>query len=217
MNGIDSVKNDETAIDRLVLAAAAGTSRRTVLHGLAAALVATVGGGIATTQAKQKRAKKAHRKPRKTPRKPQPTPPPTTPTTPPPPKKTCTPGTFIARVSVMADGSEASTPVLEDGVDYVLNVSGFWNVSNDFLHDAFAAFTFADPFSPRLFDHGTRTGLLLDGILPDIWGSYHPNHGYALVVIGKGQPVKFRLLDTDYSGNGGVVHVDVTCAVQRNS
>jgi hypothetical protein len=218
MNGTESIRDGETAIDRLTLAAA-GTSRRTVLQGLAATLLAPLGGGIATTQAKQKRGKKAHRKPRKikhkAAQKTPPTPAPTTP--PPPPAKTCTPGTSIARVSVMADGSEVATPVLEDGVDYVLRPSGFWSTSNDRLQDAFASFTFADPFSPRLFDHGVRTGLLLDGLLPDIWEAYQPNHSYGIVVIGKGKPVRFRMLDFDYTGNSGVVHVDVTCAVQRQS
>ncbi len=203
MNGLDVKMTDETAIDDVALAAASGASRRTVLRGLAAALLATAGGGIAaSTQAKKKGRKKTNNGPRKPP-------------TPTPTPKTCVPGEFIARVSVMADGSTVKTPVLLDDVDYVLKPSGFWGTGANLLQDAFASFTFADPQSPRLFIDGVRTGLLMNNELPDIWGQYKSNHGYGLVVIGKGQPVEFRMLDSDYTGNNGVVHVDVTCAVQR--
>ena len=115
----------------------------------------------------------------------------------------------------MADGSTVNTPVLLDDVDYVLRPSGFWNTGNGLVQDAFAAFTFADPQSPKLFINGVRTGLLMNNELPDIWGQYKQNHSYGLVVIGKGESVGFRMLDTDYTGNDGVIHVDVTCAVQR--
>jgi hypothetical protein len=206
MNGMDARMTDEKTIDidDVALAAAGGASRRTVLRGLAATLLASAGGGIAaSTQAKKKHRKKQKHKGKKKPPIQTPTP------------KTCVPGEFIARVSVPADGSTVKTPVLLDNVDYVLKPSGFWGTSNDLLQDAFAAFTFADPFSPKLNIDGVRTGLLLDGELPDIWGPYQPNHSYGLVVIGKGKSIGFRMLDSDYTGNNGVVHVDVTCAVQR--
>jgi hypothetical protein len=212
MDGMDTRITNETTsdIDQVALAAAGGASRRTVLRGLAATLLATAGGGLAANaQAKKKRGKKG-RKHKQKPHKWQPQPP-----TPSPSPKTCTPGEFICRVSVLADGSTVNTPVLLKDVDYVLRPSGFWGTSNDLLQDAFAAFTFADPQSPRLFIDGVRTGLLMNGELPDIWGQYKPNHSYGLVVIGKGQPVEFRMLDSDYTGNSGVVHVDITCAVQR--
>lgn len=209
MNTMDTRITDETAMDEVALAAAGGASRRGVLRGLAATLLATAGGGLAaTTLATKKRGKKG-RKHKGKPKK-QPTPPGKTPT-----PRTCVPGEFIARVSVPADGSTVTTPVLLDNVDYVLKPSGFWGTTNDLLQDAFAAFTFADPQSPRLNIDGVRTGLLLDGELPDIWGPYKPNHSYGLVVIGKGKPIAFRMLDSNYTGNNGVVHVDVTCAVQR--
>lgn len=208
MNGMEIKQTDETAIDQVALAAAGGASRRTVLRGLAATLLATAGGGIAVTaQAKTKGGKKGRKKKQN---KGHQTPPTQTPT-----PKTCTPGEFIARVSVMADGSTVNTPVLLDDVDYVLRPSGFWNTGNGLVQDAFAAFTFADPQSPKLFINGVRTGLLMNNELPDIWGQYKQNHSYGLVVIGKGKPIGFRMLDTDYIGNDGVVHVDVTCAVQR--
>jgi hypothetical protein len=197
---------ENTAFDRTVQEMASGVSRRAVLRTLASGLVVAASGGIVATAEAKKRKKKG--KKHHTPQTPT-----GNPTQDPPAPKTCPPGTFIARLSVPADGTSVSTPILEQGVDYVLRPSGFWNTSNAWLQDAFAAFTFADPFSPRMFDNGTRTGLLLDGELPDIWESYQPNHSYGIVVIGKGKPVSFRLLDTDYSGNGGVVHVDVTCGV----
>jgi hypothetical protein len=207
MNGMEIKQTEETAIDRAALAAAGGASRRTVLRGLAATLLATAGGGMAaSTQAKKKGGKKGRKTKHKGEQKP---------STKTPTPKTCTPGEFIARVSVPADGSTVSTPVLLDNVDYVLSPSGFWGTSNDLLQDAFAAFTFADPFSPKMFDQGVRTGLLLNGELPDIWGPYKSNHAYGIVFIGKGKPVDFRMLDRDYTGNNGVIHVDVTCAVQR--
>jgi len=192
--------------DQLVQDMTTGVSRRTVLRTLASGLVVAAGGGIVSTAEAKKRKKKGKKHPA-------PTTPTGTPTQDPPAPKTCPPGTFIARLSVLADGTAVSTPILEEGVNYVLRPSGFWNTSNDRLQDAFASFTFADPFSPRLFDQGVRTGLLLDNELPDIWEAYQSNHSYGIVVIGKGKPVAFRMLDTDYSGNGGVVHVDVTCGV----
>jgi hypothetical protein len=207
MNGMDARTTDETTsnIDDVALAAAGGASRRTVLRGLAATLLATAGGGIAaSTQAKKKRGKKKKKN------KGQQKPPTQNPT-----PQTCVPGEFIARVSVLADGSTVNTPVLLDNVDYVLKPSGFWGTGTNLLQDAFASFTFADPQSPRLFIDGVRTGLLLDGELPDIWGPYKPNHSYGLVVIGNGKSIGFRMLDSDYTGNNGVVHVDVTCAVQQ--
>ena len=199
---------ENTAFDRTVQEMASGVSRRTVLRTLASGLVIAAGGGIvATAEAKNRKKKgKKHHMPRNPGGDSSQNPPTPTP-------KTCPPGTSVAFLSVMADGSSVSTPVLEKGVDYVLRPSGFWSTSNDRLQDAFASFTFADPFSPRLFDNGVRTGLLLDGELPDIWESYQPNHSYGIVVIGKGKPVTFRMLDTDYTGNSGVIHVDVTCGV----
>jgi hypothetical protein len=164
MYGMDTRNTDETTrdIDDVALAAAGGASRRTVLRGLAATLLATAGGGIAaSTQAKKKGGKKGRKKKKKHNKGQQP--PTQTPT-----PKTCTPGEFIARVSVPADGSTVNTPVLLDNVDYVLRPSGFWGTTNDLLQDAFAAFTFADPSIPRLNIDGVRTGLLLDGELPDI-------------------------------------------------
>ncbi len=211
MNGMDLKTTDETAIDQVALAAAGGGNRRTVLRGVAATLLATAGGGIAaSTQARKKGGKKGRKK-----KKGQQTPPGQNPTPGQHPPQTCTPGEFIARVSVPANGSTVNTPVLLENVDYVLKPSGFWGTGTNVLQDAFASFTFADPFSPRLFTDGVRTGLLLDGELPDIWGSYKPNHSYGIVVIGKGKSIGFRMLDNDYTGNSGVVHVDVTCAVQR--
>jgi hypothetical protein len=209
MNEMDARTMDETPtdIDAVALAAAGGASRRTVLRNLAATLLATAGGGIAaSTQARKKHRKKGRKKKKKGQQKP----PTQTPT-----PKTCVPGEVIARVSVPADGSTVNTPVLLENVDYVLRPSGAWGTGANLLQDAFAAFTFADPQSPRLFTDGVRTGLLLDGELPDIWGPYKPNHTYGLVVIGKGKAIGFRMLDSDYTGNNGVVHVDVTCAVQR--
>ena len=45
---------------------------------------------------------------------------------------------------------------------------------------------------------------------------HHPGQArHSTGSVGKGQPIGFRMLDTDYTGNDGVVHVDVTCAVQR--
>lgn len=213
MHGMEAGFTDKTAgelaIDQTALAAAGGASRRTALRGLAATLLATAGGGLAaTTLAAKKRGKKGRKKKKKN--KGQQQPPTQTPT-----PQTCVPGEFIARVSVMADGSTVKTPILLNDVDYVLRPSGFWGATDALLQDAFAAFTFADPLSPKLFIDGVRTGLLLDGELPDIWGPYQSNHGYGLVVIGKGKPIAFRMLDSDYTGNTGVVHVDITCAVQR--
>ena len=211
MSGTDITMTGETAIDQVALATAGGASRRTVLRGLAATLLATAGGGIAaSTQAKNKGGKKGRKNKKK--HKGQQKPPTQTPT---PAPKTCTPGEFIARVSVPADGSTVNTPVLLENVDYVLRPSGFWGTATNVLQDAFASFTFADPTSPKLTIDGVRTGLLLDGELPDIWGPYQQNHSYGLVVIGKGKSIGFRMLDSDYTGNNGVVHVDVTCAVQR--
>jgi hypothetical protein len=205
MFGLNLKTTDETAIDQVAKGAAGGASRRTVLRGLAATLLVTAGGGIAaSTQAKSKSGRKGRKKKNKG-----------TQTPPTPAPKTCTPGEFIARVSVPADGSTVKTPVLLDSVDYVLKPSGFWGTGNGLLQDAFAAFTFADPQSPKLNTDGVRTGLLLDSELPDIWGPYQSNHAYGIVVIGKGKPIAFRMLDSDYTGNDGVVHVDVTCAVQR--
>lgn len=204
MTGIEIEMIDEAAIDQVALAAAGGANRRTLLRGLAAALVATAGAGLAGSTQARKRGKKGRKKKNKGPQKP--------PTQAP---KTCKPGEFIARVSVSADGSAVSTPVLLKDVDYVLKPSGVWGTGTNILQDAFASFTFADPFSPRLFDQGVRTGLLLNGELPDIWGPYQSNHSYGIVFIGKGKPVEFQMLDRDYTGNNGVVHVDITCAVQR--
>lgn len=215
MHDLTTRQTNETAggsaIDEVAMAAANGASRRALLRGLAATVLATAGGGLAATTLAAKKRGQKRRKARKKPQKNQGQPKLPTPT---PTPTTCTPGEFIARVSVPADGSTVQTPVLLEHVAYVLKPSGFWGTTDHLLQDAFAAFTFADPFRPKLFIDGVRTGLLLDGELPDIWGPYQPNHGYGLVVIGKGRRISFRMLDSDYTGNHGVVHVDVICAVQ---
>ena len=208
MIGFNRRSMEELEIEEGALDAARSASRRSILRGLAATLLVAAGGGMAaSSQAKKRRGRKNRKKSRKKsqqgPRGQQPQP------------ATCTPGEVIARVSVPADGSTVESPVLLKNVDYVIKPSGFWGTGSNILQDAVASFTFADPFSPRLFTDGVRTGLLLDDVLPDVWGPYQPNHSYGIVVIGKGKPVRFRMLDSGYTGNNGVVHVDISCAVQR--
>jgi hypothetical protein len=81
------------------------------------------------------------------------------------------------------------------------------------MNDAFAAYLFANPISPVLFNGGVRLGLAVNGESPDLWGSYNLSHVYNLVVIGKGERVSLRMLDSVYTDNARLLNVEVLCAV----
>ena len=201
MNGTVDTVAEDTTFDHTVKAFASGGSRRAVVRSLAAGLLAVASGGIATdTLAKKKRKRK-----RKSKKKPQ-TPPPTT----------CPQGTLFAEVSVLADGSRAFTPVLKEGQVYILRASGYWSTNGDYMCDAFAAFLWKDPRSPMMYHNGVRLGLAVDGLSPDLWGTYSQSHTYHQIVIGKGKPVSLQMLDSVYSDNGRHLYVDVLCGAPND-
>jgi hypothetical protein len=186
-------------VDHTVTAVASGGSRRAVVRGLAVGLLAVASGGIATdAPAKKKRKRKSKKKPQ--------TPPPTT----------CPQGTLFAEVSVLADGSRAFTPVLKEGQVYILRASGYWSTNGDYMCDAFAAFLWKDPRSPMMYHNGVRLGLAVDGLSPDLWGTYSQSHTYHQIVIGKGKPVSLQMLDSVYSDNGRHLYVDVLCGAPND-
>ena len=201
MNGTVDTVAEDTTFDHTVKAFASGGSRRAVVRGLAAGLLAVASGGIATdAPAKKKRKRK-----RKSKKKPQ-TPPPTT----------CPQGTLFAEVSVLADGSRAFTPVLKEGQVYILRASGYWSTNGDYMCDAFASFLWKDPRSPVMYHNGVRLGLAVDGLPPDLWGTYSQSHTYHQIVIGKGKPVSLQMLDSVYSDNGRHLYVDVLCGAPND-
>ena len=201
MNGTVDTGAEDTTFDHTVKAFASGGSRRAVVRSLAAGLLAVASGGIATdAPAKKKRKRK-----RKSKKKPQ-TPPPTT----------CPQGTLFAEVSVLADGSRAFTPVLKEGQVYILRASGYWSTNGDYMCDAFAAFLWKDPRSPMMYHNGVRLGLAVDGLSPDLWGTYSQSHTYHQIVIGKGKPVSLQMLDSVYSDNGRHLYVDVLCGAPND-
>src|SRR5215204_5739911 len=89
MNGTVDTGAEDTMVDHTVTAVASGVSRRAVVRSLAAGLLAVASGGIATDAPAKKRRKRK--------------------------SKTCPQGTLFAEVSVLADGSQAFTPVLKEG------------------------------------------------------------------------------------------------------
>jgi hypothetical protein len=211
MNGTVDTVAEDTTFDHMVKAFASGGSRRAVARGLAAGLLAVASSGIATdTPAKKKRKQKPKRKSKQ---KPKTSPPTTLPTTPP---TTCPQGTLFAEVSVLADGSQSFTPVLEEGQVYILRAYGYWSTNGDYMCDAFAAFLWKDQRSPVMYNNGVRLGLAVDGLPPDLWGTYSQSHTYHQIVIGKGKPISLQMLDSVYSDNGRHLYVDVLCGASND-
>jgi hypothetical protein len=204
------VRGDEpgesAAFDQAIKGLVTGGSRREILRGVIAAFAVVAGGGIATSaMAKnRKNAKKAKRQKKraqnKTPQTPQ------TPQTP-----ICPRGTSLTFLSVPADGSVVSTPVLETGRRYLLRADGFWVTSGNENVDAFASYPAGNPSQPVLSKAGVRLGLSVDGGSPDLWGAYSLTHRYEMEVIGQGRPVSLMMFDSDYSENSRLLTVEVAC------
>lgn len=173
--------------DRITRTLAAGASRRGVMRGLAAGLVAAAAGGLAVADTP---AKKRNR----------------------PNKKTCKPGKVVTSVSVPANGSTATTPVLKSGQRYRLRAVGFWATNTIDGNDAFAAFPLNDPTKFTTVYEGVRLGLSVDGASPDQWGSYNSGHTYEQTISGQGRSLQLRYSDKGYSDNSGSLTVDVICA-----
>lgn len=184
-----------TTFDHTIKVFASGRSRRNVMRGVAAGFLAVASGGIATdTLAKKRKPKPKPKKP------PLPTPPPI-----------CPLRTSIVHLSVVADGSQTFTPILEAGRNYILRAYGYWSTNGDYMCDAFAAFLWKDGRSPVLYHNGVRLGLAINGESPDLWGPYSQSHTYEFGVIGKGKPISLQMLDSVYSDNGRHLYVEVLC------
>lgn len=177
---------ENSLIDRITRTMAAGASRRGVVRGLAAGLVAAAAGGLAMSDAPAKRRR--------------------------PNKKTCKPGKVVGSVQVPASGSTATTPILKSGQRYRLVANGFWSTNTQFGNDAVASFPFNDPTKPVLEFEGVRLGLSLDGGSPNEWGAYNTGHTYEQIVTGQGRSLQLRYADKVYSDNSGTLTVDITCA-----
>jgi hypothetical protein len=211
MDGFEEKGIMDTTFDRTVKTMARGACRRTVVRGLVAGLATAASGGIVTDSPAKKRRKKKRKK--SLPTTPPTNPPTTSPTT---PRPTCPQGALFAEVSVLADGSQSFTPVLEEGQVYVLSAYGYWSTNGDYMCDAFAAFLWKDPRSPLLYHNGVRLGLAVNGESPDLWGTYQQSHRYDLIVIGKGKPVSLQMLDSVYSDNDRHLYVDVFCGASND-
>jgi hypothetical protein len=205
------VRGDEpgesAAFDHAVKELATGASRRSIVRGLAAGLIAAAGGGIASSAVAKKRKKR--KKGKVTPQStPQPTPAPR-------PQSACAEVTTIGFVSVRSDGSVVETPVLQKGQIYHLRADGWWGEGGEYATDAYARFRFAAPSEHTLFDRGTRVGLSVNDNSPDLWGnrpdSYTTSHRYTMAVVGKGAPATLRMVDVDYSNNHRELTVEVVC------
>jgi len=202
MFGSEEMGGEETTIDRAARGLASGASRRSVVRGLAAGLVAAAGGGIATdTLAKKKRKKKKKGSP-----KPQPNP---------GPQSACSEVTTVTFLSVPSDGSVVETPVLEKGQIYHLRADGWWGTDGEFAIDAYARFRFPAPSEHTLNHNGVRVGLSVNGNSPDLWGntpdSYNTSHRYTMAIVGKGAPATLRMIDSDYSNNHRLLTVELVC------
>lgn len=211
MDGRDEKVAEDTRFDRTVRAISSGGSRRAVVRGLAAGLIAAAGGGISMDTLAGKNKKKKRKKAKKqTPAQtPTPTPPPTP--TPNPLPEFCPRGTSLGTISVPSDGRVVYTPILPKGQGYILEAYGYWSTGGEYMMDAFAAFRWHDERYPLLYHNGVRLGLAINGESPDLWGPYTQSHRYDFIVIGKDAPVSLQMLDSDFSDNGRDLYVEVLC------
>ncbi|CAA9542860.1 MAG: hypothetical protein AVDCRST_MAG59-992 [uncultured Thermomicrobiales bacterium] len=172
---------ETTTFDRTVKTLAADLSRRGVLRGVAAGLVAAATGTMAVADAPARK------------------------------KRRCRPGKSIAFITVPATGALVFTPVLRKGQTYVLHATGFWATDGTFFNDAFARFAAKNPGQPILFDQGVRLGLAVDGLPPDLWGTYKTSHAYGMAVVGRGRALSLQFLDSAYGDNSRLLNVEVVC------
>jgi hypothetical protein len=208
MFGTEDRVGEDAPIDHAAKALASGSSRRTVMRGLAAGLLAAAGGGIATgALAKKKRKQKGKKNPQN---QPQPTPTPN-----PRPQSACDERTSIAYLAVPSDGSIVETPVLKKGQMYHLRAEGWWGDGGEYATDAYARFNFGRPSEHTLHHGGVRVGLSVNDTSPDLWGttldSYTQTHRYTGAIVGKDAPATLKMIDSDYSNNHRDIYVEVIC------
>lgn len=117
---------------------------------------------------------------------------------------------------VNATNSEGVDVTLENGVQYLVKVSGTYDANDSITADAkysyrsvsSVAWTDAvsnyESYGPTLLD------LQVAGVTPE-WGPYAgSDHTYWALVTGTGEPVNFRIYDLDpYSNNSGALQVEI--------
>lgn len=104
-----------------------------------------------------------------------------------------------------------TTAVLEDGVEYLVTVSGLVDtyIDKGLLTDA-DYFSFDNFVTIRDVNKaGVDVGLTIDGALVD-WGPFSLDHVYAVSIVGAGAPLLLAFLDTYYADNFGYLHVTIS-------
>jgi hypothetical protein len=210
MVGIEEMNRGETLINRAARGLASGTSRRTMVRGLATGLIAVAGGGIASdTLARKRRKKKKGNKNRKN--DPAPTPDPG-------PSSACAEVTSIALISVPSDGSVIETPALVRGQIYHLRAKGWWAQGAEYANDAYARYRYHAENEYNLYENGVRLGISVNGQSPDLWGpsadpaeNYNLGHSYTMAIVGRDAPVTLRVQDSNYTDNDRDLYVEVVC------
>jgi hypothetical protein len=212
MNGTDMTVVEDTMFDDTVRMLTTGASRRTVLRGLAAGLLALVGGGVASSALAKKKKRKAKKK-RPQNETPQETPQPTPQSR---PQSACSEVTTIAYLNVPSNGSVVETPLLKKGQIYHLRAEGWWSDGGEYAADAYARFRYhGAPAEHTLVHEGIRVGLSVNNTSPDLWGtsldSYNPSHRYTMAIVGKDAPATLRTVDSDFTDNARDLYVEVVC------
>ena len=207
MNGTGDTGAEDTTFDHTVKAFAGHRSRRAVVRGLAAGLLAAASGGFASDTL----AKKRKRKRKKGTSKSQPTPDPK-------PQSVCSEVTSIALINVPSDGSIVETPVLKKGQIYHLRAEGWWAQGGEYANDAYARYRYHAENEYNLSENGVRLGISVNGQSPDLWGpsadpaeNYNLGHTYTMALVGKDAPVTLRVQDSNYHDNSRDLYVEVVC------
>jgi len=115
-------------------------------------------------------------------------------------------------ITVSSNGTAASTPVLEMGVEYTFIVTGFVDISPNGTFQCDAEYRYRDGVLDEPADLDISVGFdgqVLDDDVSPYWGDPSPDHTYIYQYIGGGAPVSFKFYDTIYGDNGGVFTVNI--------
>jgi len=102
----------------------------------------------------------------------------------------------IQTIAIPTDGTTVSSTTLASGINYILEVSGFFNVGGGNQADA----EYYDFGNPKDFNGAVDIGVSVDQT-PFDWGAYSPTHVYSGVIMGTGVAVDFSYADTEPGDN----------------
>lgn len=124
--------------------------------------------------------------------------------------------TILETLSIPSDGSSVfSTTTLVDGLEYDIEVSGFFDIGSGGLGDAEFLFTADNSFLQDM-RNGVELGVLLNGNDVD-FGPFNSTNLYSTTLVGDGNLLEASYSDTNFADNVGNLTLTISLVPEPTS